>query len=174
MDKAVDKNKTTIAMLEELLHLRKQRLKRLGHVFPEDDDAFVERLRQESESEREIVSTSPTTTPEAHAAKQQQPSNHSETECSKTQAESTPECCDKASSGDGNPWRGWAVQSHDESADYDKYFMAGNSNLDALIFVRREWDKYIVKPGEGGSRIPQHFLQPPMPMSARWSKYLIP
>jgi len=53
-----------------------------------------------------------------------------------------------------------------------EYFVKPNEDLNTLIAVRREWDSYLVPKGTGGTRIPQHYVQPSEPSSDLWSQYL--
>jgi len=53
-----------------------------------------------------------------------------------------------------------------------EYFVKPNEDLNTLIAVRREWDSYLVPKGTGGTRIPQHYVQPSEPSSDLWAQYL--
>eukprot|EP00899_Mesostigma_viride_P012427 jgi/Mesvir1/21185/Mv08646-RA.1 len=44
--------------LDELLRLRKERMKRQGHVFPDEDNAFMEGLRRQAEEEQRDAAVS--------------------------------------------------------------------------------------------------------------------
>eukprot|EP00298_Acanthocystis_sp_HF-20_P019013 c22213_g1_i1.p1 GENE.c22213_g1_i1~~c22213_g1_i1.p1 ORF type:complete len:100 (-),score=48.28 c22213_g1_i1:70-369(-) len=61
----------------------------------------------------------------------------------------------------------------DENFDYFSYYDSANRDIEKLIETRRAWDAFIVPSGVGGSRIPQHFVQPPYPSSDSWAEYLI-
>jgi len=53
------------------------------------------------------------------------------------------------------------------------YYYRAYESLDNLIEIRREWDKYLVPPGTGGSRIPQHFIAPPQaPDGSLWKNFI--
>ncbi|ORX83181.1 hypothetical protein BCR32DRAFT_152865 [Anaeromyces robustus] len=52
-----------------------------------------------------------------------------------------------------------------------EYFNNTKLDMKSLIYIRKEWDKYIVK--DGGTSIPPNFVKPDPPASIYWSQYLI-
>jgi len=52
------------------------------------------------------------------------------------------------------------------------FYNQGNSTLEKLIEIRRDWDKYISE--TSGSGIPPYFIDPLQPSSKEWAAYLIP
>jgi hypothetical protein len=66
------------------------------------------------------------------------------------------------------------VEQGTEPEDPRLFYYSAYSDLDSLIRVRSEWDRYIVPPGtSGGSAIPSHFVSPPSNPSFNWSLYVI-
>lgn len=69
--------------------------------------------------------------------------------------------------------------------ELEKFYNQANTSMQKLIenrfeflfnfhlWKRRLWDKYIVPENSGGSRIPQHFLEPPYPSSDAWKQYIV-
>jgi hypothetical protein len=52
-----------------------------------------------------------------------------------------------------------------------EYFNNTKLTMKSLIYIRKEWDRYIVK--EGGTSIPPHFVKPDPPASIYWAQYLV-
>jgi hypothetical protein len=51
---------------------------------------------------------------------------------------------------------------------YDQAYQS----IEKLIMIRSSWDSFIVTDNSGSS-IPQSFLDPPIPSSTEWQKYLV-
>lgn len=63
-------------------------------------------------------------------------------------------------------------EEEEEESYFPDFYYQSIESLEGLINIRRQWDKYISKKGEGGTRIPIHFVQPPSNPSGEWKKYL--
>jgi len=53
-----------------------------------------------------------------------------------------------------------------------QFYNQAHQNIEKLIMIRSSWDAYLVI-DSSGTRIPQHFLDPPLPSSVAWEKYIV-
>ncbi|XP_024542745.1 U11/U12 small nuclear ribonucleoprotein 59 kDa protein isoform X2 [Selaginella moellendorffii] len=145
-----------VEKLQELRSLRVQKLKKQGHLFPEDDDAFMEGVRAAVEAEERQA---------AGAADEALPANaearNPSTDDENTIKEAPPQPSNTKTS-----------EEPDQRlpADLYRYYYGSRIDMGTLIEVRRGWDTYIVPVG---SRIPGHWVQPVAPSSEAWASCLI-
>ncbi|PKI46341.1 U11/U12 small nuclear ribonucleoprotein 59 kDa protein [Punica granatum] len=183
-----------VEKLQELRSIRIQKLKKLGHFIPEEDDEFLERVRAAVEEEERLaaakahidaakdaiasaeVSRKPTQSsePETKDLNDNKPGNL-ETRDQTTEAEvvtstETSTACDVNQVSDGNACGGTYDSVANLPAEFYHYYHGSNHDMSTLIEVRRTWDAYI-RPG--GSRIPGHWVQPPPPADEVWASYLV-
>lgn len=55
-------------------------------------------------------------------------------------------------------------------ADVYNYYYGSKGSMSRLVEVRRHWDAFIMP---GGSRIPGHWVDPPLPSDSVWASYLL-
>lgn len=63
-------------------------------------------------------------------------------------------------------------EEEEEDIYLQDFYYQSVESLENFISIRRKWDKYISKKGEGGTRIPIHFVRPPENPSTKWKKFL--
>lgn len=181
-----------VEKLQELRSIRIQKLKKQGHFFPEEDDKFLERVRAAvEEEERQAMAAAETdaakgaiATAEESRKTIQSGGLHSKDDDKDGMKESN----DEINESTGNLGSGAAPGPSGEKGSkgqvyggaYDSvanlpiefyhYYHGSNNDMGTLIEVRRTWDAYI-RPG--GSRIPGHWVQPPLPADDIWASYLV-
>ncbi|KAJ6872915.1 hypothetical protein NC651_031911 [Populus alba x Populus x berolinensis] len=181
-----------VEKLQELRSIRIQKLKKQGHFFPEEDDKFLERVRAAvEEEERQAMAAAETdaakgaiATAEESRKTIQSGGLHSKDDDKDGMKESN----DEINESTGNLGSGAAPGPSGEKGSkgqvyggaYDSvanlpiefyhYYHGSNNDMGTLIEVRRTWDAYI-RPG--GSRIPGHWVQPPLPADDTWASYLV-
>jgi len=53
------------------------------------------------------------------------------------------------------------------------HFYQSYENILNLVHIRTQWDSYIIPAGSGGTRIPPHFISPPIPPDdSPWKEYI--
>lgn len=181
-----------VEKLQELRSIRIQKLKKQGHFLPEEDDKFLERVRAAvEEEERQAMAAAETdaakgaiATAEESRKTIQSGGLHSKDDDKDGMKESN----DEINESTGNLGSGAAPGPSGEKGSkgqvyggaYDSvanlpiefyhYYHGSNNDMGTLIEVRRTWDAYI-RPG--GSRIPGHWVQPPLPADDIWASYLV-
>ncbi|KAJ3086237.1 hypothetical protein HK102_013374 [Quaeritorhiza haematococci] len=137
--------KTLIEKLQTLRNLRREKAKKEGLFFPEEDDEFFEKIKRLNEAmvlEQEKVDRA---NAEAVEVRRREAVRES-----------------MAGTEEGTRRNGYSRSSEDAEHDpfYEHYFQA-EFDLDALVNIRRQWDMYIVPFGTpGSSRIPPWFVKP--------------
>ncbi|KAK8798831.1 hypothetical protein WA158_007915 [Blastocystis sp. Blastoise] len=64
------------------------------------------------------------------------------------------------------------LEVNKKPVSFEEYYFGAKKDINTLISIRKQWDAYIVAPGNG-SHIPMHFIQPPYPSSFIWGQYLV-
>ncbi|CAG8519961.1 4260_t:CDS:2 [Ambispora leptoticha] len=129
--------------VKKLRDLRRERLKREGHFFPEEDNEFfnkVASLNDAMKIEEERLER------ERNAAAEQKRKEAMDAGMKERERERDP------------------LYEYWHQAEFD---------LDNLVSIRRQWDAYIVPPGtQGASRIPPRFVTPAPPANYIWASCL--
>lgn len=181
-----------VEKLQELRSIRIQKLKKQGHFFPEEDDKFLERVRAAvEEEERQAMAAAETdaakgaiATAEESRKTIQSGGLHSKDDDKDGMKESNDEInesTDNLGSGatpgpsgekgtKGQVYGGAYDSVANLPIEFYHYYHGSNNDMGTLIEVRRTWDAYI-RPG--GSRIPGHWVQPPLPADDIWASYLV-
>eukprot|EP00276_Gloeochaete_wittrockiana_P007016 CAMPEP_0184643764 /NCGR_PEP_ID=MMETSP0308-20130426/592_1 /TAXON_ID=38269 /ORGANISM="Gloeochaete witrockiana, Strain SAG 46.84" /LENGTH=339 /DNA_ID=CAMNT_0027071921 /DNA_START=201 /DNA_END=1220 /DNA_ORIENTATION=+ len=132
--------------LQELRQIRKEKQKRLGYMFPEDDDLFFQKVLSELErNEREKTKA------EEQAKKEAALRIEKETKEERERA---------------------LLRADEPQDEFYQFFTRSSRDIHELIAVRRTWDQFLVPPGTGGTRIPLEFVSPPPNPSTLWAPYL--
>lgn len=181
-----------VEKLQELRSIRIQKLKKQGHFLPEEDDKFLERVRAAvEEEERQAMAAAETdaakgaiATAEESRKTIQSGGLHSKDDDKDGMKESNDEInesTDNLGSGatpgpsgekgtKGQVYGGAYDSVANLPIEFYHYYHGSNNDMGTLIEVRRTWDAYI-RPG--GSRIPGHWVQPPLPADDIWASYLV-
>lgn len=183
-----------VEKLQELRSIRIQKLKKQGHFFPEEDDKFLERVRAAvEEEERQAMAAAETdaakgaiATAEESRKTIQSGGLHSkdasdDKDGMKESNDEINESTDNLGSGatpgpsgekgtKGQVYGGAYDSVANLPIEFYHYYHGSNNDMGTLIEVRRTWDAYI-RPG--GSRIPGHWVQPPLPADDIWASYLV-
>lgn len=185
-----------VERLQELRSIRIQKLKKQGHFLPEEDNKFLERVRAAVEEEERqaaaAADTSAATNAIANAEEFRKGTGTIGTGvCKEEQSNliqrqtSTENTIDKGlvASGKSDDATGDDSKSQPEGnksavhdvfgglpAEFYHYYHGSNADMGTLIEVRRTWDAFIMP---GGSRIPSHWVQPPLPANEIWASYLV-
>ncbi|XP_020526991.1 U11/U12 small nuclear ribonucleoprotein 59 kDa protein isoform X1 [Amborella trichopoda] len=187
-----------VEKLQELRSIRIQKLQKQGHFLPEEDDKFLERVRVAvEEEERQAAAAADTCAAKdaiaiAEESRQAVLTGGSDVnkhldmdsyktgerassgqftnkECGKSLSDRTP------SNGseqrlEGKTFGGGYDSVTNLPIEFYHYYHGSNTDIGTLIEVRRTWDAYI-RPG--GSRIPGHWVEPPLPADDIWASYLV-
>lgn len=183
-----------VEKLQELRSIRIQKLKKQGHFFPEEDDKFLERVRAAvEEEERQAMAAAETDAAKGAIATAEESrktiqSGGLHSKDASDDKDGMKESNDEINESTGNLGSGAAPGPSGEKGSkgqvyggaYDSvanlpiefyhYYHGSNNDMGTLIEVRRTWDAYI-RPG--GSRIPGHWVQPPLPADDIWASYLV-
>lgn len=183
-----------VEKLQELRSIRIQKLKKQGHFLPEEDDKFLERVRAAvEEEERQAMAAAETdaakgaiATAEESRKTIQSGGLHSkdasdDKDGMKESNDEINESTDNLGSGatpgpsgekgtKGQVYGGAYDSVANLPIEFYHYYHGSNNDMGTLIEVRRTWDAYI-RPG--GSRIPGHWVQPPLPADDIWASYLV-
>lgn len=183
-----------VEKLQELRSIRIQKLKKQGHFFPEEDDKFLERVRAAvEEEERQAMAAAETDAAKGAIATAEESrktiqSGGLHSKDASDDKDGMKESNDEINESTGNLGSGAAPGPSGEKGSkgqvyggaYDSvanlpiefyhYYHGSNNDMGTLIEVRRTWDAYI-RPG--GSRIPGHWVQPPLPADDTWASYLV-
>ncbi|KAG9296884.1 hypothetical protein G9A89_006839 [Geosiphon pyriformis] len=134
---------TILEKVKKLRDLRRQRLKREGHFFPEEDDEFFNKVAslndvmkiEEERLEKERDAAAKLKRNEAMDA-------------------------------------GMKERDRERDPLFE-YWHQAEFHLDNLVSIRRQWDAYIVPPGtQGSTRIPPGFVIPSPPANYIWASCL--
>ncbi|CAG8456135.1 7095_t:CDS:2 [Ambispora gerdemannii] len=132
-----------LEQVKKLRDLRRERLKREGHFFPEEDNEFfnkVASLNDAMKIEEERLEK------ERNAAAEQKRDEAMDAGMKERERERDP------------------LYEYWHQAEFD---------LDNLVSIRRQWDAYIVPAGtQGASRIPPRFVTPTPPANYIWASCL--
>lgn len=183
-----------VEKLQELRSIRIQKLKKQGHFLPEEDDKFLERVRAAvEEEERQAMAAAETDAAKGAIATAEESrktiqSGGLHSKDASDDKDGMKESNDEINESTGNLGSGAAPGPSGEKGSkgqvyggaYDSvanlpiefyhYYHGSNNDMGTLIEVRRTWDAYI-RPG--GSRIPGHWVQPPLPADDIWASYLV-
>eukprot|EP00697_Spironema_sp_BW2_P004600 gnl/Spiro4/16242_TR8723_c0_g2_i1.p1 gnl/Spiro4/16242_TR8723_c0_g2~~gnl/Spiro4/16242_TR8723_c0_g2_i1.p1 ORF type:complete len:319 (+),score=70.88 gnl/Spiro4/16242_TR8723_c0_g2_i1:97-1053(+) len=147
-----------ISKLQELRELRKNRLRRAGRMFVEDDAIFFERVRQS-------------------IAEQEAALHGMQTKVDDVTTENKQKEQDFLVQTAVNTHMNKMITWH----DFFRYYDRANSDAPTLLQVRRAWDAFLVPPESpllancppGFGRIPPGFINAPPPSSHIWATYLV-
>ncbi|KAL9228894.1 hypothetical protein vseg_004424 [Gypsophila vaccaria] len=181
-----------VEKLQELRSIRIQKMKKQGHFLPEEDDKFLERVRAAVEEEerqakvaantdaaREVIAAAEESRKVSQGVSSDLKEGNSEDVCKEIQEQKTQSGIGVGSSTATN--KGPEKQSLEAQSygaydyvanlppEFYHYYHGSNTDMGTLIEVRRTWDAYI---RQGGSRIPEHWVQPPPPADEIWASYL--
>lgn len=165
MSKVIKEQKKRLELLLELRQLRRNRLKRQGRVFPEEDEEFLQKLECQ---EREMHS--PTHTPIAqdkttnslderqsmgNADKPITEKDYKDSQCVSIEQH-------KAFNSNQRPIHAPWIFPNQERDEWDserkvafERLDKANNDIESLLNIRYLWDKYCFPPGNGGTKIPQ-------------------
>lgn len=184
-----------VEKLQELRSIRIQKLKKQGHFLPDEDDAFLERVRAavEQEEQQAMAAADMDAAKDAIATAEESrkiileqrldlyhPStNHGQSVIKEDQMTPSENKSDFSTvTGMESQNQGSESWGHAEAynslanlpMEFYHYYHGSNTDMGTLIEVRRQWDSYI-RPG--GSRIPGHWVRPPPPANDIWASYLV-
>jgi len=166
-----------LAKLEQLRRLRVKKF--LSEGKSPVDINYLDQIAPETTPQTNISATTTTnaTTTETTSAKSTNTTNATTTVT--TNATTTTETTSAKSTNTTTistkiKTKASSDSTNDTSYDNPRlYYYRAYESLDNLIEIRREWDKYLVTPGSGGGRIPQHFIAPPQaPEGSPWRNFV--
>eukprot|EP00743_Colponemidia_sp_Colp-15_P005515 GILK01005932.1.p1 GENE.GILK01005932.1~~GILK01005932.1.p1 ORF type:complete len:332 (-),score=62.72 GILK01005932.1:274-1227(-) len=167
---------TLIEKLQTLRELRKQKLKKQGHVFPEDDNAFLESLRREMEQEQQMAEEEAGAARTDHTPKQEETvvveavSRQLSGRALAGKATGAADSTSHTSHADSKR----SHQASTGSSFWTDYYEGAQEDIRKLVQIRWQWDYYIVPQEEATitDRIPPHFVPAPKPSSKEWEAYM--
>lgn len=184
-----------VEKLQELRSIRIQKLKKQGHFLPEEDDKFLERVRAAVEEEerqaaaaadtdaaKDAIATAEVSRKAIHGASNEaNDANHNKNEVVVSRDQTDGIEGGRSSDLNANlKSEQQKVEGENCAGGYDfvanlpfefyHYYHGSSNDMGTLIEVRKVWDAYI-RPG--GSRIPGHWVQPPLPANDVWASYLV-
>ncbi|CAJ0828435.1 11151_t:CDS:2 [Entrophospora sp. SA101] len=135
--------KKILEKVRQLRDLRRERFKREGHFFPEEDDEFFNRIA----SLNDVMNEEEARLDQERDAAAEHKRN---------------ETIDA----------GMKERERERDPVYE-YWHQAEIDLDSLVSIRYKWDAYIVPPGtNGASCIPPTFVQPSPPANYIWASCL--
>ncbi|KAL2649196.1 hypothetical protein R1flu_017324 [Riccia fluitans] len=187
-----------VEKLQELRALRIAKLKKQGRFFPDEDDQFMEKVRAAVlEEERQAAAAADTNAATAailNAEEARKAASALETSVMSDEREdgkAVPSLSTVPLSGapeepslDSKINSKTAIVKSDQRrkssgllevydglpAEFHQYYLGSTYDIGTLIEVRQGWDAFIMP---GGSRIPQHWVEPPQPADDVWASYLV-
>ncbi|KAL3690596.1 hypothetical protein R1sor_016905 [Riccia sorocarpa] len=187
-----------VEKLQELRALRVAKLKKQGRFFPEEDDQFMEKVRAAvAEEERQAAAAADTNAATAailNAEEARKAASALETSVmaeEREDGEGLP-LSSKSPHSDAAEESSLQEKINTKAAtartekgrktsrllevyeglpvEYHHYYLGSTYDIGTLIEVRQGWDAFIMP---GGSRIPQHWIEPPPPADDVWASYLV-
>lgn len=157
--------------LVQLRSLRREKLKREGHFFPEEDDEFFNKIAKQAQKaerkERKQAKQQSGGKDDVEMVVNEKVDDKREVNVEKSNPETTP------TPKQVTPENESKEDEVDNVINRDFWFQAEKS-LDNLVRVRHQWDVFIApNNAPGSSQVPPYFVEPSPPSNEEWAKYLI-